>query len=90
MRIRRIITLTALTGSLLSGGTVLGANMASASNTQLPNGTFESVVNQGTAIYGTCANTVRTTTTYFHWSKTLGWVAYPRPKVTSTSSWVCH
>lgn len=68
-----------------------GSGIAAEAATSAPaRGTFESVVNQGTAIYGNCTVTARTTTTYFHWSSTKGWIQYPAPKITTSQVTTCH
>jgi hypothetical protein len=81
------VTTLATLATLGAGG---GAFAATLVNQAPPRGTFESVVNQGTAIYGNCTVTARTTTTYYHWSSTKGWVQYPAPKITTSQTTVCH
>jgi hypothetical protein len=85
---RKGIAVTVVAAALLAG---TGAGVASAAVSSAPaRGTFQSVVHQGTAIFGNCAVTARTTTAYYRWSATSGWVPYPVPVTTTVQSTACH
>ncbi len=58
---------------------------AMGSGTQL-----QTVTQTETIVSSHCYKTHRVTTTYYRWSKTTGWTAYPSPKRTVTDSETCR
>lgn len=43
-----------------------------------------------TIVNSHCYTSHQVTYTYYHWSKTVGWEAYPSPHTTVTNGETCH